>query len=393
MLESHSAGRHRYVALDSLRGLCACMVVLLHVSTQGNISTSLLVKHAALFVDFFFVLSGFVIGASYGVRLMGGFSIPRFMGRRLARIYPLHLALLLIFVAFETGLTVFGAGAGHRAPFEGNYSLDYLLHSLLLVQVFPGANPLAWNLPSWSIAAEVWIYLLFAVLLRFAGRRIAAICLLVAVSAPLWLISQPGFAPVMFENALIRCAMGFALGMLGWRCADRVLAMPLPRWMDHGLEIAVVAAVVAFIWILGGEKLSVLAPFLFLLAVLVFAREKGLLSVALKAGPLLMLGTLSYSIYLIHMFLYYRLLNLLSVVGPYVGRELVVGGGHGKIIGGGPLVGDCISILFLALVICCAYVSWRLIELPGQKLARELGSGRFAATVARILKSAFKRPM
>ena len=55
----------RLVALDSLRGLCALMVALMHINSISHISESTLVRQSWLFVDFFFVLSGFVIAHSY----------------------------------------------------------------------------------------------------------------------------------------------------------------------------------------------------------------------------------------------------------------------------------------------------------------------------------------
>lgn len=208
------------------------MVVLLHVKTQGNISNAPLVQHASLFVDFFFVLSGFVIGASYGKRLADGYPLRQFMRKRLARIYPLHFAVLIFFVLFELCLMVMGGGSLGRGAFEGTYFLKNLVDALLLIQIFPGGDPLAWNFPSWSIAAEAWIYLIFALILRVMNRHLVQICLFIALAVPLLLLSQPHFSPVMYHNALLRCAMGFALGIIGWRSIIRVKAAQLPAWAD-----------------------------------------------------------------------------------------------------------------------------------------------------------------
>lgn len=54
-------------------------------------------RNAYLFVDFFFVLSGFVIASTYQERIAGGFSVWRFMLLRLGRLYPLHIAVLVAF--------------------------------------------------------------------------------------------------------------------------------------------------------------------------------------------------------------------------------------------------------------------------------------------------------
>jgi peptidoglycan/LPS O-acetylase OafA/YrhL len=77
--------------------------------------------HAWLFVDFFFVLSGFVIAASYGERLVKGFGVERFMLLRLGRLYPVHIVVLAVYVAYE----LLTSAIRHLAPFsEPSKSLD-----------------------------------------------------------------------------------------------------------------------------------------------------------------------------------------------------------------------------------------------------------------------------
>ena len=91
----------RFVALDSWRGIAALAVVAFHVQVNGLAFSSTIVGNAGAAVDFFFVLSGFVISAAYGSRLAGGFSLARFMTLRLGRVYPLHLLVLALYVAAE----------------------------------------------------------------------------------------------------------------------------------------------------------------------------------------------------------------------------------------------------------------------------------------------------
>jgi hypothetical protein len=60
-----SAKPRRFLALDSMRGLCAIIVAIYHFSSASYIGEVPFIKNGLLFVDFFFVLSGFVIAASY----------------------------------------------------------------------------------------------------------------------------------------------------------------------------------------------------------------------------------------------------------------------------------------------------------------------------------------
>ena len=111
----------RFENLDAIRGICALFVALFHFPANGLLASNALVRNAYLFVDYFFVLSGFVIAFSYGDRLCAGeISLGRFIGLRLGRIYPLHLAVLAVFVLLQLLLLVPGlAGLSDRAPFTG----------------------------------------------------------------------------------------------------------------------------------------------------------------------------------------------------------------------------------------------------------------------------------
>src|ERR1700743_2555768 len=91
----------RFRALDGWRGLCALLVAAHHIAAPGCLYWQPLIRNAWLFVDFFFVLSGFVIAHAYGDRLEKTPQIKDFVLRRIGRLWPLHVAVLLGFVALE----------------------------------------------------------------------------------------------------------------------------------------------------------------------------------------------------------------------------------------------------------------------------------------------------
>ena len=88
------SGARRFAALDSLRGLCALAVVLFHFRTDGVLTNLAPIRRGWMFVDFFFVLSGFVLAHAYFGRIGRQVAPLRFLGLRLGRIYPLHAAVL-----------------------------------------------------------------------------------------------------------------------------------------------------------------------------------------------------------------------------------------------------------------------------------------------------------
>ncbi len=119
-----TSGTPRFVALDALRGLCAIFVCLFHFHSTSTIFSGSFVRSSWQFVDFFFVLSGFVIAANYRSRLQDGMPIGRFLGLRLGRIYPLHVFVLGLFVIAEVVGIVFMPPIGNardvrRGPFAG----------------------------------------------------------------------------------------------------------------------------------------------------------------------------------------------------------------------------------------------------------------------------------
>lgn len=347
------------------------MVVLMHLNLQGHISQTGLIRNAFLFVDFFFVLSGFVIGSSYGERLMAGFSVGRFMALRLGRIYPLHIAVLLLFVLFELGIALV-PGLVQRDAFAEPFTIETLLQSALLIQIFTGPEFSAWNLPSWSIAAEIWTYLIFAGLLRWASKFTMGFCIVVSIASPIFLaIQSDRYMNVLHDGALVRCMFGFSLGLIGWRVANWAASIQLPQWSDHAAELGMMAAIILFVSLAGAGPFSLGAPFLFVIAVLVFSRERGVVSNWLGLGPFVLVGGLSYSIYMIHTFLQFRLTNVADLAMKLMGKQ--VGGpiDGGAAITANPLLGDALSLFFLALVILCAYASYRLIERPAQRIARK----------------------
>jgi len=89
-IRTGTAAGGRFLVPDSWRGICALMVALFHFPTRSMFSQSAFVGGAYLFVDFFFVLPGFVIASSYGSRLSKPDELARFALVRLGRIYPLH---------------------------------------------------------------------------------------------------------------------------------------------------------------------------------------------------------------------------------------------------------------------------------------------------------------
>jgi peptidoglycan/LPS O-acetylase OafA/YrhL len=296
----------RFEALDSWRGICALLVAMFHFPLAGAISQHDLVRGAFLFVDFFFVLSGFVFAHAYGARLSKGQGLRSFLFNRIGRLMPLHLFMLLVLVTLELVRWKFqDLGNGH-AVFTGRNTLDAILPNLFMIHGLGTMDQLTWNTPSWSISTELYAYALFGCLFVLFKHKIQFVTALVIVACGLVFYKQSLTSIDMtYDYGLFRCLYGFASGIFVQRIFAalhvRSVGTSLPISLITVIELLTVALVVQFVSTNNSDLFSFFAPVVFGTAVLVFAREGGLISKLLKLRPLVYIGTISYSIYLTHL--------------------------------------------------------------------------------------------
>ena len=150
----------RFLAVDSLRGAAALTVAIYHFSPSWA---------GYLAVDFFFVLSGFVLSHTYLYRKTP-ITLREFTIRRLARLYPLQIFTLLMFIL--VWITIQG-----QIPVQPDGTLFTFFQQLTLTHNV-GLNPsgLSWNYPGWSISVEFWVNIAF-ILFVFRTTRSSGIFL------------------------------------------------------------------------------------------------------------------------------------------------------------------------------------------------------------------------
>lgn len=180
MLTPHTAfsdSKPHYELLDGLRGVAALLVVWYHLFEAFATSpVDQRFNHGYLAVDFFFLLSGFVIGYAYDERWGRGLRMRDFIKRRLIRLHPMVvLGALLGAAAFF----VQGSVRWNGEPVSTGMVLAALLCGLLLIPAWPGAGhevrgngemyPL--NGPGWSLFFEYLGNLLYMLLLRRLPTR------------------------------------------------------------------------------------------------------------------------------------------------------------------------------------------------------------------------------
>jgi peptidoglycan/LPS O-acetylase OafA/YrhL len=290
------------VGIESLRGLAAIAVALFHSSFIFD-KQHPIIAQGPIFVDFFFVLSGFVMAFAYQKKIMAGMRFSEFFLLRLGRLYPLHVFMLFVWLPYIL-LRVYVydyMGLGSVDPGIQN-NMGIFFSNLFLVNSLGLHDYLAWNYPSWSIGVEFFTYMIFfAVLATFRKSFLPLYALLIATIAyaALYMFSE-GSMFRTFDLGLVRCLGGFFLGVFVYHLSSGIAIKP-GKVSASVLEVAVLSLMIFAVLPSTGSKNYQLASFLvFGLVIFVFSiQAKGLVSQLLNLKPLLFLGSISYSIYTI----------------------------------------------------------------------------------------------
>jgi peptidoglycan/LPS O-acetylase OafA/YrhL len=338
--------------LTGLRGIAALMVALLHLNFDiaggfGDIYDDI-TRTGFLGVDLFFILSGFVIAYRYNyvTRFQSG-AYLKFIWFRFWRIYPTHFFVTLFYVPVVAAAYLLG-----RHVDAMRFSVSSLVANLLLVQSWLGSDAMTWNSPAWTVSAEWLAYVVFPALMTLSSRVPRSLvllnCAFLLLSVPalffIFDISGAGF------TGLVRLFPEFLCGTLLWRLYEQNRTRT--RTLDVGLGIVLVLMLTC------GLYVPVDRPFLalplFAGAIYLSCRSAGFVSRCLSSRAMVFLGTISYSLYLVHWPIFSLLRGVLPAATPLSAR-LVIG---------------------LSVAILVAALAYRFIEAPCRQYGKRLwGSG------------------
>lgn len=346
--------KDRFRALDSLRGICAIGVAIVHFPAIAisHVNDWPPVRNFPLFVDFFFVLSGFVISYAYWDRLRNWTELRIFALRRFARLWPLHIATLVPLVA----INLIWLLIGHPAFRPPDNTWQSLLANLALVQSLGFFQHLTWNGQSWSISVEFYTYFVFAGLCLTIPRRLSfwASLGVIIPAATILLVRSPVFMETASGLGFFRCLFGFFTGQCAyfmWRAQPFTAG----KAAANAAEVAMALFVTGLLAVLPEYgHLPMFAPAVFGVAIYIFSAEAGVISrTLLKPFPRL-LGRLSYSIYLTHML-------VLALMGSPI-RHLAPALATNK------LAGDFLLCAYLVATVALSWCTFRWIEKPGTRI-------------------------
>jgi peptidoglycan/LPS O-acetylase OafA/YrhL len=278
-------------SLTAMRGIFALWVLIFHLGKWSPVpgwDDLPIVNRGYLAVDFFFVLSGYILGRRHGPEFSGSFGFRtylNFIGKRFGRLFPLHWVVLgacLLILAVQ--------GIHFRWWF-------FIVSEAALVQrwnVLPASSTLL-NPPDWSISTEWAASLLFPVFATIGLRKpsLAALMVCFCGSAIVWVSWRHAWSmDIVFVNSwfpIVRCFAEFGIGISLARGG-------FPAWVSRDRMVLLLIAMLA-VAVLARCDLAAIAVEVCLVAAL--SDNRGGCARTLSVRVLHWLGNVSYSIYLV----------------------------------------------------------------------------------------------
>lgn len=275
--------RGHFSDLDGVRGLLAFTVMLFHFGLNTILGRFIGISTAdwGACVDFFFVLSGFVICKSITDRPV---SMARFAKKRFWRLFPLHIAILVIFWS-----VLFGSGT-----LASDLVLNVSAFAPLLLRPME-------NFPAWSMGFEFYLPILFVPL--FSGRKLGKPVILASMLMLFAVASIASYQLLSGETQYFgqlldftRAISGLGLGFVAWRMHESGMLKGLPRGNGFVFILIVLSFFVLVITSVRVPAVGLLLPLLILAAIFVGAHAKTFFSSRLMQWS----GKLSFGIYMVH---------------------------------------------------------------------------------------------
>lgn len=225
----------------ALRGIAALLVVVFHSNETSaafiSTDTTFWFRKLYLMVDLFFVLSGFImcyVYEDYFNNPLNSRKTVGFLKARFARIYPLHFVTLAFCVSMTLITIAIGKYGYNSDVVKAIEDFRIIPGQLLLLHSANIANIFTWNVPSWSISAEWFAYMLFPFLVvpfsKFNLKQLSlAIVIIILLYAgfvfyivPNRNVIYPFLKPAANLDAtwdwgFARGILGFTLGMCVYR--------------------------------------------------------------------------------------------------------------------------------------------------------------------------------
>jgi len=284
----------RFRVLDFYRFCAAVMVMAYHYFGAFNV----LFSGASPYVDFFFMLSGFVIFTGYANRVGSRSEYATYLAARLARIYPLHFVTTTFWLLALGFVAAMALNVRHPIAFRA----DDVVQTYLLLHAWGTTSALTLNVPSWSISAEWGLYIVFPIFVivwkRFGETPLIvtalAMVLALEVGGQIGLFGQRHWTELTWDFGVARAVPSFLIGIwLALKVGDYRGSIPA---IPVGVALFCLSACLVYC---NAPRLLVLGDLALALYFTACGERRGEKS-WLASQRLVVLGDASYAIYLLH---------------------------------------------------------------------------------------------
>jgi peptidoglycan/LPS O-acetylase OafA/YrhL len=333
----------RIYSLDAARGFAAISVVLFHL--YSGITGF---RHLFLFVDFFFVLSGFVLAPS--IAELSSFEKNRkFLWNRFVRLFPMAYSALLFVIGIQLTVELKYRIAGEDLSESIPLDLATLLASFLLLQVFSAKSQLLLY-PLWSLSSE-WLTNLFSSSIFFLSmiKKVILFVLLgsILIGISLAIESYPNLQNC--ANQVGRGFLGFGLGILSFEYRK--------VWNTRSNSISLIIIAISsplFAFYVNSKSFAIamyLSPLMFTISVLSLYKLETQMCIRPPIPICRYLGRISYGVYVWHVVA----TNMLSLISKNFGLQIFQ-----------PLelFGIPRLLLVLCITIACTEIVLKFVEAP-----------------------------
>ncbi|WP_039055668.1 acyltransferase [Enterobacter sp. Bisph1] len=304
--------RNNINSIQALRGIAATMVMFCHFSflldSYGYTGTNLF-QYGAYGVDIFFIISGFIITYTTKNKKPGSNTSVNFIKNRARRIFPLYYIILILFVVFAGGMSIF----------HYHNKVENLISAIFFIPILPANAPNYIDVLEiygvrWTLMYEIYFYLVMAFCLNFKYRWVSffswfALSLLVI---PFLILGRVNFDTTLqlTDNGYLNLitnpiSIEFLIGVIIALSFEKIQKIHFS--LKSTITIFSVFLIVYLFLLYKGltridMQVSVIAGLLFLIIIL----NNDFLS---KITPrfLLFLGDISYALYLIHLGMNYMI--------------------------------------------------------------------------------------
>ena len=308
----------RIKKLDGLRGIFSLMVVFFHYPSKylpEAISNNFFIVNSDSFVDFFFVLSGFVISYNYyDLKSKNQFAI--YLKKRLIRLYPLLFFTVTTIFFFNILSSIIKSAVHLFYPhiFDTYHGLNFSNHimipisrtidSLLMLNSTPLMGNGEWdtgmNGPTWSISSEMISYFFFGLICIYFDKwkKIVFFTVMVISINCLFVLNE----------YFLTGDFGFVRGLFSFFTGSFVyMVYKLKKIILNSFFELIGLIILVFLLFMLNETrpglhriFPIMTPIIFGLIIYIFLGTHGMVSIILESKPAQYLGKISYSVYLNH---------------------------------------------------------------------------------------------